>query len=119
MDERPEVDRKAQRPDEAEAVWPHLWQLVTRANVALQLLVGAFLLLLVDLVLMLRIRFGWTLRWPSGVFGGQPWPHWLMLAMPAVITLLWLTLAVAASVATYRQWQRQWRPTDGQAEQRS
>jgi hypothetical protein len=111
MDERPDAVREPQRADEAEAIWPRLWprlwQLVTRANVALQLLVGACLLLLVDFVLMLRIRFGWTLRWPSGVFGGQPWPHWLMLALPAIVTLLWLTLAAAASLATYRDWRRQ------------
>jgi hypothetical protein len=111
MDERPDAGGAAQRVAVSDAdrevvwprLWPRLWQLVTRANVALQLLVGACLLLLVDLVLMLRIRFGWTLRWPNG----QPWPHWLMLALPAIVTLLWLTLAAAASLATYREWRRQ------------
>ena len=103
MDERPEGDRDVDTKAVSEPVWPRLWELVTRANMALQLLCGAFLLLLVDLVFMLRIRFGWTLRWPNG----QPWPHWLMLALPVVITLLWLTLALAASRATYRAWRRQ------------
>jgi uncharacterized integral membrane protein len=106
MDKRPSetaAQRAADSEAEGEAVWPRLWRLVTRANVALQLLVGACLLLLVDLVLILRIRFGWTLRWPNG----QLWPHWLMLALPAIVTLLWLTLAVAASLATYRDWRRQ------------
>lgn len=78
-----------------------IWLLVSRANVALQLLGGALLVTLVDLEFMLRVRSGWRLGPPNA-----PWPLWLLLAIPAGMTLLWLTLAILASVATYRQWRR-------------
>lgn len=79
-------------------MWWAIWLLVSRANVALQLLGGALLVTLVDLEFMLRIRLGWRIGAPD-----QPWPLWLMLAIPAGMTLLWLTLAGMASMATFRQ----------------
>ena len=51
---------------------------------------------------MIRARFGYALG-PAN----QPWPLWLLLAIPIGVTLLWLALATLAIVATYRQWQRQ------------
>ena len=93
-------------PDaERRQVWRAIWRLVNRANVALQLLIGALLVTLVDLEFMLRVRLGWRLGAPD-----QPWPLWLMLAIPAGVTLLWLTLAILASVATFRQRQPQRQP---------
>jgi hypothetical protein len=46
-----------------------IWTFATRANVAFQLLGGALLVTLVDLVFMVRARFGYTLGPPD-----QPWP---------------------------------------------
>ncbi|HEX2349294.1 MAG TPA: hypothetical protein VHI51_12760, partial [Ktedonobacterales bacterium] len=66
--------------------------------VALQLLGGALLVTLVDLEFMLRVRMGWRLGPPSA-----PWPLWLMLAIPAGVTLLWLALATRASIGAFRQ----------------
>ena len=70
-------------------------------NMLVQLVGGAVFVALIDLVLMARIRLGWRIGAPD-----QPWPLWLMLAIPAGVTLLWLTLAALASIATYRQWRR-------------
>ena len=90
------------RREEREHLWRAIWTLATRANVAFQILGGALLVTLVDLIFMVRARFGYALG-PAN----QPWPLWLLIAIPVGVTLLWLTLAALASVATYRQWQRQ------------
>ena len=79
-----------------------IWTLATRANVAFQLLGGALLVTLVDLVFMVRTRFGEALG-PAN----QPWPLWTVIAIPAGTTVPWFTLAALAIVATYRQGQRQ------------
>ena len=81
-----------------------IWTFATRANVAFQLLGGALLVALVDLVFMVRARFGYAV-WPATA----PWPRWTLIAIPAGVTLLWLILATVI-VATYRQWQRQSSP---------
>ena len=93
------------RSDERHHLWRAVWTLFTRANVALQLLGGALLVALVDLVFMVRTRLGEALG-PADA----PWPRWLLLAIPIGVTLLWLTLATTVIVATYRQWQRQSSP---------
>ena len=90
------------RRDERYHLWRAVWILATRANVVFQLLGGALLVALVDLIFMVRARFGYTLGPPD-----QSWPRWTLIAIPAGVTLLWLTLATTVIVATYRQWQRQ------------
>lgn len=73
-----------------------IWLLINRANVALQLLGGALLVALVDLEFMLQVRLGWWFG-PPDQPPTQPWPLWLMLAISARMTLLWLALATRAS----------------------
>ena len=97
------------RRDERRRVWRAVWALATRANVALQLLGGALLVTLVDLVFMVRARFGDALG-PANA----PWPLWLLIAIPIGVTLLWVTLATLTTIATYRQWQRQRRSAQQQ-----
>lgn len=70
-------------------------------NMLVQLVGGAVFVALIDLVLMARIRLGWRIGAPD-----QPWPLWLMLAIPAGVTLAWLLIAVIAVLHTYREWHR-------------
>jgi hypothetical protein len=100
--ERPPDGQSGSARTERRLLWQTIWLLVNRANVALQLLGGALLVTLVDVEFMLRARAGWRLGPPNA-----PWPLWLMLAIPVGVTLLWLTLAILASGATFRRRQRQ------------
>lgn len=50
---------------------------------------------------MFHIRLNAPLGPPT-----QPWPLWLLAAIPIAVTALWLTLATLAVVFTAREWQR-------------